>query len=104
MQLNSNAYAPLRGYALANDSTRLLFVYQVGDGEATPPGVGLDLAQYTGIQLNGGIIKSARTGRAADLSSMGSGYGSGGEYLLYLMTLPLGSILCARALVFQSCN
>ena len=82
MQLNSNAYAPLQGYALANDSTRLLFVYQVGNGEATPAGVGLDLAQYTGIQLNGGIIKSARTGLAADFSSMGSSYGSVGEPLL----------------------
>ena len=79
VQLNSNAYAPLQGYALANDSTRLLFVYQVGNGEATPAGVGLDLAQYTGIQLNGGIIKSARTGLAADFSSMGGAYGSVGK-------------------------
>ena len=79
MQLNSNAYAPLQGYALTNDSTRLLFVYQVGDGEATPSGVGLDLAQYTGIQLNGGSIKSAYTGIIADLSSMGGAYGSIGE-------------------------
>ena len=79
LQLNSNAYAPLQGYALTNDSTRLLFVYQVGDGEATPAGVGLDLAQYTGIQLNGGIIKSARTGLAADFSSMGGAYGSVGN-------------------------
>ena len=84
MQLNSNAYAPLQGYALTNDSTRLLFVYQVGDGEATPSGVGLDLAQYTGIQLNGGIIKSARTGLAADLSSMGGAYGSVGENVYIL--------------------
>ena len=82
VQLNSNAYAPLRGYALTNDSTRLLFVYQVSDGEATPGGVGLDLAAYTTIQLNGGAIKSARTGVAADLTSMSSAYGSAGEHAI----------------------
>ena len=80
VQLNSNAYAPLQGYALANDSTRLLFVYQVGNGEATPAGVGLDLAQYTGIQLNGGSIKSAYTGIIANFVSMGRAYGSIGEH------------------------
>ena len=82
VQLNSNAYSPLRGYALTNDSTRLLFVYQVSDGEATPGGVGLDLAAYTTIQLNGGAIKSARTGVAADLTSMSSAYGSAGEHAI----------------------
>ena len=88
VQLNSNAYAPLRGYALANDSTRLLFVYQVGDGEATPPGVGLDLTQYTGIQLNGGSIKSANTGIIASFSSMISGYGGIGECFNHLVPIP----------------
>ena len=83
VQLNSNAYAPLRGYALTNDSTRLLFVYQVSDGEATPGGVGLDLAAYTTIQLNGGAIKSARTGVAVDLTSMSSAYGSAGEHAIF---------------------
>ena len=79
VQLNSNAYAPLRGYALANDSTRLLFVYQVGEGEETPLGVGLDLAQFSVIQLNGGCIKSSKTGQAANFTSMSSAYGSVGE-------------------------
>ena len=78
MQLNSNAYAPLQGYALANDSTRLLFVYQVSDGEATPAGVGLDLAPSTVVQLNGGSIRAARTGVAANFSTMNGGYGSVG--------------------------
>jgi hypothetical protein len=79
VQLNSNAYAPLRGYAVTNDSTRLLFVYQVGEGEETPGSVGLDLAQYSVIQLNGGSIKSARTGLAANVTAMSSAYGSVGK-------------------------
>jgi hypothetical protein len=78
IQLNSNAYAPLQGYAVANDSTRLLFVYQVSDGEATPSGRGLDLAPGTVVQLNGGSIKAARTGVAANFSTMNGGYGSEG--------------------------
>ena len=82
VQLNSNAYAPLRGYALPNDQTKLLFMYQVSDGEATPNGVGLDLAEYSGLQLNGGSIKSASTGLAADFSSMKSAYGSVGNLLV----------------------
>ena len=84
VQLNSNAYAPLRGYALTNDSTRLLFVYRVDEGEATPAGVGLDLTQFSVIQLNGGSIKSAATGLAADFTSMSSAYGSVGEPFLIL--------------------
>lgn len=79
VQLNSNAYAPLRGYALSNDQKRLLFIYEVKDGEETPAGVGLDLTQFSVIQLNGGIIKSARTGQAANFTSMSSAYGGVGE-------------------------
>ena len=82
VQLNSNAYAPLRGYALTNDSTRLLFVYQVGEGEETPAGVGLDLSQFSVIQLNGGSIASARTGVDANFTSMSSAYGSVGETMI----------------------
>ena len=78
VQLNSNTYAPLSGYALPNDQTKLLFTYQVSNGEATPPGVGLDLAEYTGMQLNGASIKSSTTGLAADLSSMSNAYGAVG--------------------------
>jgi hypothetical protein len=80
IQLNSNAYAPLQGYAVANDSTRLLFVYQVSDGEATPSGRGLDLAPGTVVQLNGGSIKAARTGVAANFSTMNGGYGIVGAF------------------------
>ena len=78
LQLNSNSYAPLSGYALPNDQTKLLFIYQVSNGEATPAGVGLDLAEYTGMQLNGASIKSSSTGLAADLSSMSNAYGAVG--------------------------
>ena len=80
VQLNSNAYVALQGYALPNDPTKLLFMYQVSAGESTPDGVGLDLAEFTGLLLNGGSIKSATTGLAADFSSMRSAYGSVGEH------------------------
>ena len=80
VQLNSNAYVAFQGYALPNDPTKLLFMYQVSSGEATPDGVGLDLAEFTGLRLNGGSIKSATTGLAADFSSMRSAYGSVGEH------------------------
>jgi hypothetical protein len=95
VQLNSNAYAPLRGYALTNDSTRLLFVYQVGEGEETPAGVGLDLAQFSTVQLNGGSIKSARTGVDADFASMSSAYGSVGELTTIL------DCICLRPCPFK---
>jgi hypothetical protein len=79
MELNSQAYATLQGYALPNDKTKLLFVYAVNDGEETPPGIGLDLIQYSVIQLNGGSITGAKTGLFVNLNSMGSAYGSLGE-------------------------
>jgi hypothetical protein len=79
VQLNSNAYAPLRGYALINDRTRLLFIYEVKDGEGTPEGVGLDFAQFSVIQLNGGSIRSATTGLAAEFTLMRRAHGSVGE-------------------------
>jgi hypothetical protein len=76
MELNSKAYATLQGYALPNDRTKLLFVYAVHDGEETPPNVGLDLLEFSVIQLNGGSITGAKTGLDVNFDSMGSAYGS----------------------------
>ena len=76
MELNSGAYAPLQGYALPNDKTKLLFVYSVSNGEATPPGIGLDLEEFSVIQLNGGSITGATTGLDVDFNLMSSAYGS----------------------------
>ncbi len=79
VELNSKAYATLQGYALPNDRSKLLFVYAVHDGEETPPSGGLDLVEFSVIQLNGGSITGAKTGLDVNLSSMGSAYGSVGK-------------------------
>ena len=85
MELNSEAYAPLQGYALPNDKTKLLFVYSVHDGEATPPGVSLDLREFSVIQLNGGSITGATTGLDVNFDLMSSPYGSLGMFRIILI-------------------
>ena len=80
MELNSKAYAALQGYALPSDRTKLLFVYAVNSGEETPPGIGLDLVEYSVIQLNGGSITGAKTGLDVNFASMSSAYGSPGAW------------------------
>ena len=82
MELNSGAYAPLLGYALPNDKTKLLFVYKVNDGEATPPGIGLDLEEFSVIQLNGGSITGATTGLDVNFDLMSSAYGALGMSII----------------------
>ncbi len=79
MELNSRAYATLQGYALPSDRTKLLFVYAVHDGAETPPAVGLDLVEFSVIQLNGGSITGAKTGLDVNFNSIGSAYGSLGK-------------------------
>jgi hypothetical protein len=80
IELNSKAYATLQGYALPNDKTKLLFVYAVNTGEETPPGIGLDMLEYSVIQLNGGSITGAKTGLDVNFASMSSAYRTPGEF------------------------
>jgi hypothetical protein len=70
IELNSQAYVALRGYENARDKSKLSFLYRVGTGEETPPGMQLDLAKDSTITLNGGNIFGSDTGLDADLASM----------------------------------
>ncbi len=67
LELNSKVRVPLRGYG--REQSKLSFVYRVGTGEETPPGVWLALAANTTINLNGATIRDTDTDLDADLSS-----------------------------------
>ena len=73
IELNSQAFVMLRGYESALDKTKLSFLYTVGQGEETPPGMQLDLAPNSTIVLNGGTIMGSATGLDADLKSLPTG-------------------------------
>ena len=70
LQLNSNAFAPLRGYDSARSRKSLSFLYKVGTGEETPLGQQLDIKFATSIVLNGGYIVGEGTGLDVNLSSI----------------------------------
>ena len=71
LELNSQAFALLEGYAAGSvDRRKLSFVYVVGTGEYTPAGGQLEVPAGGTIQLNGNIIASTETGVEADLTTM----------------------------------
>ena len=70
IELNSNALVPLRGYARAQSKKLLTFLYIVGTGEETPPGVQLDIVAGTSIDLNGGTIVAEGSGLDMNFTSM----------------------------------
>ena len=80
IELNSGAFVALRGYENTADLSRLSFLYLVGTGEETPPGLQLDIAPNTTIQLNGGQISGNSNNLDADLTTMPA-YGQSGEPL-----------------------
>lgn len=56
-------------------------MYAVNTGEETPPGIGLDMLEYSVIQLNGGSITGAKTGLDVNFASMSSAYRTPGEFV-----------------------
>eukprot|EP00291_Cryptomonas_curvata_P009097 CAMPEP_0172190890 /NCGR_PEP_ID=MMETSP1050-20130122/23372_1 /TAXON_ID=233186 /ORGANISM="Cryptomonas curvata, Strain CCAP979/52" /LENGTH=835 /DNA_ID=CAMNT_0012865829 /DNA_START=620 /DNA_END=3127 /DNA_ORIENTATION=- len=73
IELNSQAYVALRGYENVRDKSKFSFLYRVGTGEETPPGIQLDLARNSTITLNGGSVFGTDTGLDADLTTMPTG-------------------------------
>jgi hypothetical protein len=65
--LNSGAIAPLHGYDGMRSRSTVVFIYEVGMGEETPPGQQLDVVS---IELNGGAIMAEGTGLDINMSSM----------------------------------
>lgn len=84
LQLNSNAFAPLRGYDSVRSKKTLSFLYKVGTGEETPPGQQLDLKVGTSIILNGGYIVGEGTGLDVNMSSVPHPGEEGGPSRLFL--------------------
>lgn len=70
IELNSNVFVPLRGYAGTRSKKLLTFLYIVGTGEQTPPGKQLDVLAGTSIELNGGSIAAEGTGLDMNFTSM----------------------------------
>ena len=68
--LNSNSLVPLRGYDSVRSKKLLSFIYKVGTGEETPPGMQLDIKEGTSIELNGGSIVGEGTGLDFNRSSI----------------------------------
>ncbi len=70
LELNSNAFAPLRGYNSVRSKKTLSFLYKVGPGEETPLGMQLDIRFSSSIVTNGGYIVGEGTGVDVNLTSM----------------------------------
>jgi hypothetical protein len=70
LEMNSNALVPLRGYDSMKSKKKIAFLYEVGYGEETPPGLQLDILPRTTIFLNGGSIIAEETGLDINLLSM----------------------------------
>ncbi len=69
LELNSQSYATLAGYA-GHGQRKLAFFYSISTGEFTPEDGQLEVSAGATIQLNGGSIYARATGAQADLTTM----------------------------------
>ena len=103
IELNSQAYAALRGYESVRDKSKLSFLYRVGTGEETPPGTQLDLTRNSTISLNGGNIFGTDTGLDADLTTMPTGGVVGKESWVVPFVVPNANRPACSGSVYRTC-